>query len=145
MFVSKQQFKAINTPVVPMSENWIIMLVLSHSAVSNFLWPHGLQPPRLLCPWNSPGKNTGVGCHFLLQRTFLPGMNPTCPALAVGFLLLSHLGRPKLDYSGDKTSLFKMYVALFIRQSDALKCPQKCHCTYILGGSLQTSQELTTL
>ena len=30
----------------------------------------GLQPARLLCPWNSPGKNTGVGCHFLLQGIF---------------------------------------------------------------------------
>ena len=29
--------------------------------------PHGLQPTRLLCPWDSLGKNTGVGCHFLLQ------------------------------------------------------------------------------
>ena len=26
-----------------------------------------MEPARLLCPWNSPGKNTGVGCHFLLQ------------------------------------------------------------------------------
>ena len=31
------------------------------------LRPHGLQPTRLLHPWDSPGKNTGVGCHFLLQ------------------------------------------------------------------------------
>ena len=31
----------------------------------------GLYPPRLLCPWDSPGKNTGVVCHFLLQRIFL--------------------------------------------------------------------------
>ena len=29
--------------------------------------PHGLQPTRLPCPWDSPGNNTGVGCHFLLQ------------------------------------------------------------------------------
>ena len=29
--------------------------------------PHGLQPTRLPRPWDSPGKNTGVGCHFLLQ------------------------------------------------------------------------------
>ena len=29
--------------------------------------PHGLQPSRLRRPWDSPGKNTGVGCHFLLQ------------------------------------------------------------------------------
>ena len=32
---------------------------------------HGLWPARLLCPWDSPGKNTGVGCHFLLQGIFL--------------------------------------------------------------------------
>ena len=31
---------------------------------------HGLQPASLLCPWASPGKNTGVGCHALLQETF---------------------------------------------------------------------------
>ena len=37
------------------------------SVVSDSLRPHGLQPTRLLRPWNSPGKNTGVGCHFLLQ------------------------------------------------------------------------------
>ena len=30
--------------------------------------PHRRQPTRLLRPWDSPGKNTGVGCHFLLQR-----------------------------------------------------------------------------
>ena len=30
-----------------------------------------LQPSKLLCPWNFPGKNTGVGCHFLLQGIFL--------------------------------------------------------------------------
>ena len=33
--------------------------------MSDSLWPHG--PSRLLCPWGSPSKNTGVGCHFLLQ------------------------------------------------------------------------------
>ena len=32
---------------------------------------HGLEPARLLCLQNSPGKNTGVGCHFLLQGIFL--------------------------------------------------------------------------
>ena len=38
--------------------------------MSNSLSPHGLQPTRLLCPWNFPGKNTGVGCHVLLQGIF---------------------------------------------------------------------------
>ena len=32
------------------------------------LWPYGQQPTRLLCPWDSPGKNTGVGCHVLLKN-----------------------------------------------------------------------------
>ena len=31
------------------------------------LWSHRRQPTRLPCPWGSPGKNSGVGCHFLLQ------------------------------------------------------------------------------
>ena len=34
------------------------------------LQPHGLQPARLLCPWGFPGKNTGVGYHFLLHGIF---------------------------------------------------------------------------
>ena len=39
--------------------------------------PHGLQPARLLCPWDFPGKNTGVDCHALLQGTFpTQGSNP---------------------------------------------------------------------
>ena len=37
------------------------------SVVSNSVQPHRWQPTRLPCPWDSPGKNTGVGCHFLLQ------------------------------------------------------------------------------
>ena len=35
------------------------------------LWAHGLQPTKLLCPWDLPGKNAGVGCYFLLQGIFL--------------------------------------------------------------------------
>ena len=37
------------------------------SVVSDSVQPHRRQPTRLLHPWDSPGKNTGVGCHFLLQ------------------------------------------------------------------------------
>ena len=37
------------------------------SVVSESVRPHGLQPTRLLRPWDSPGKNTGMGWHFLLQ------------------------------------------------------------------------------
>ena len=37
------------------------------SVVSDSVWPHRRQPTRLPRPWDSPGKNTGAGCHFLLQ------------------------------------------------------------------------------
>ena len=47
------------------------------SVMSYTLWPHGLQPARLLCPWDSPGKNARVGCHFLLQEIYpTQGSNP---------------------------------------------------------------------
>ena len=39
----------------------------SHLVMSHSLWPHGLQPTRVLHPWDFRGKSTGVGCHFLLQ------------------------------------------------------------------------------
>ena len=45
-------------------------LVLGHSDVSDSLQPQGLQPAMLLCPWDFPGKNIGVGCHFTLQGIF---------------------------------------------------------------------------
>ena len=44
--------------------------LLSCSVMSNSLWLYGLQPTRLLSPWDFPGKNTGVGCHVLLQGIF---------------------------------------------------------------------------
>ena len=45
--------------------------VLSHfSHVQLFVF-YGLQPTRLLCPWDSTGKNIGVGCHDLLQEIYL--------------------------------------------------------------------------
>ena len=44
-----------------------MLLLLSTSVVSDCVRPHRQQPARLPCPWDSPGKNTGVGCHCLLQ------------------------------------------------------------------------------
>ena len=44
-----------------------LLLLLSRSVVSDSVRPHRRQPTRLPCPWDSPGKNTGVSCHFLLQ------------------------------------------------------------------------------
>ena len=46
---------------------WRLKWKWSRSVVSDSLRPHGLQPTRLLRPWDFPGKSTGVGCHCLLQ------------------------------------------------------------------------------
>ena len=48
-----------------------ILLLSGHSVVSDSLQLHELEPLRFLCLWNFPGKNTGVGCHALLQGIFL--------------------------------------------------------------------------
>ena len=78
------------------------------SVASDSLWPHGLHPTRLLCPWGFPGKNTGVGCHFLLQGIFpTQGLNPRLlhcrqpPSLHVILYQLSHQGSPgKIPITG---------------------------------------------
>ena len=75
-----------------------ILIVLSHSVMSNSLQPPGL---RLLCPCNFSGKNTGVGCHFLLQGIFpTQGSNPCLLCLLhwqADSLPLSHLGNPQIE------------------------------------------------
>ena len=60
------------------------------SVVYNSLQPHGLKPAGLLCPWNSPGKNTGVSELPLLSPGDLPDpriepVSPASPTLADGF------------------------------------------------------------
>ena len=66
------------------------------------LQPHGLKPARLLCPWDSPGKKTGVGCHFLLPS---PGFNPRLLHWQADCLPLSHPGSLKMaTYSFIKDS-----------------------------------------
>ena len=63
--------------------------VLSGSVIYESFRSHGLEPARLLCPWISPGKNTGEGCHFLLQWIASdPGIKPislAAPVLAGRF------------------------------------------------------------
>ena len=67
------QLTAVNINKGKKEENEVARL-------SPTLRPRGLWPTRLLRPWDSPGKNTGVGCHFLLQGIFLTqGSNPGLP------------------------------------------------------------------
>ena len=57
------------------------------------LQPHELQTATVLCPWNFPGKNAGVGCHSLLQGNFpTQGLNPCLLHRQVDSLPLSHQG-----------------------------------------------------
>ena len=66
------------------SEKW----KWSRSVMSDPQWPHGLQPSRLLHPWDFPGRSTGVGCHCLLQREC--GITEKCETLTK-FTKLNHL------------------------------------------------------
>ena len=72
-----------------------LLISESRSVASDSLRPHGLSAARLLCPWNSPGKNTGVGRHSLLQGIFLTqGSNLGLPALQADSLLSEPAGKP---------------------------------------------------
>ena len=58
--------------------------VLIASVMCNSAAPWTVAPTRLLCPWNSPVKSTGVGCHSLLQGNLPnPGIKPRSPALQI--------------------------------------------------------------
>ena len=65
------------------------------STMPDFPWHYGLKPTRLLCPWDSPGKNTGVGCHALPQ-----GIKPSSPAssgLQADFSPTEPPGKPRFN------------------------------------------------
>ena len=85
------------------------------------LWPDGLQPARLLCPQDSPGKNTGGGCRALLQG-ILPtqGLNP-------GLMFPALAGRPFTTASPGKDWAFTLY--------------SQCHRGSLLLRHLRTSQD----
>ena len=87
-------FVAVALPFLPVINLSCCLVARSCPTLCN---PMELTPgvARLLCPWNLPGKNTGVSFHFLLQRIFLTlGLNPHL--LVLYSLLLSHQGSPNL-------------------------------------------------
>ena len=73
--------------------------MLGCSVMSDSLQPYGPQPARLLCPWDSPGKSSGVGCHLLLPGVSpAQGVNPHLQRLLpwqADSLPLHHLGSPR--------------------------------------------------
>ena len=108
---------------------------ISHSIISDSLRPYGLWPPRLLCPWDSAGKNTGVVCHFLLQGIFpTQGSNPHLYCTQILYHL-SHQGSP-VDSENSANSLTCLVAEM--------KCPLCTHRTYQWEGSpipLMTKKE----
>ena len=75
------------------------------------LRPRGLWPTRLLRPWDSPGKNTGVGCQLLLQEIFpTQGIEPRSPALQAVALTSEPPGKHRLIQN--TSLLFSLAVSL---------------------------------
>ena len=63
----------------------LLLLLLSCFSLSDSVRPHTRQPTRLPRPWDFPGKNTGVGCHFLLQYMKVKSeseVSQSCPTLS---------------------------------------------------------------
>ena len=72
--------------------------------MSDSVRPHGLQPTRLPRPWDSPGKNTGVGCHFLLQCMKVESESEvaqSCPTLATPWTA-AYQAPPSMGFSGQQ-------------------------------------------
>jgi len=76
------------------------------SVVSGSVRPHRWQPTRLPRPWDSPGKNTGVGCHFLLQCTKVKSESEVVQScLTLSDLRLQPTRLPRLDFPGKSTGV----------------------------------------
>ena len=93
---------------IPSGSPYPAMHACECSAISDSLQPHGLQPIRLLCPWDFPSKDTIVDCHFLLHGIFLAqGLNLCLLGhlhWQTDSLPLSHLGSPS-NYGDHQTYL----------------------------------------
>ena len=69
---------------------------------------HGLQPSKFLCPWDFPGKNTGVGCHFLLQ-----GWVSHLACLNFVFSFVKKIGSTRTSRLGSKVTTDVRCVCIF--------------------------------
>ena len=100
----------------------VVVVVWSLSRV-RLLQCQGLQPARFLCPWDSPGKNTGVGCHVLLQGIFLTQeLNPGLLHCRQILYRLSYKGIAKLNKQLNYTAL---KISFKYIQTDILKIVKK--------------------
>ena len=108
-----------------------VLLLLSHLVVSSSLRSQELSPARLLCPWDFPGKNTGVGCNFLLQGIFpTQGSNLCLLHWQAGSLPLSHQRSPPKNYLIQHASPSGKTLSSVQFISVAQSCPTLCNPMY---------------
>ena len=89
----KQESSRKTSTSAPLTLLKPLTVCVSRSAMSDSWRPHGLGLTRLFCPWDSSGKNTGVGCHPLLQEIFpTQGLNPGLQHCRQTLYLPSHQG-----------------------------------------------------
>ena len=97
--------------------------------MSNTVQPHELQSTRLICPWNSPGKNTRVGCLSILQGIFLTqGSNPArSPALQADSLQCVSQGSPNLNKVPSISWGSCVCVCVCVYAKSLQLCPTHCN------------------
>ena len=127
-----------NTKEMKISDQKNPSVFVSHSVVSDFFWPHGLV--RLLCPWNSPGKNTGVGCHSLLEGIFpTQGSNPGLLHCRQILYHLSYQGSPLYVYV--QSSIFHNTQKIEAIQMFIKGLTDKWDMVYLYDGILFSHEE----
>ena len=91
------------------------------------------QPSRLPCPWDFPGKNTGVGCHFLLQGIFpTQGSNPGFPHSRQILYQLSHKGSLCSHYPNIHIQYIYTYTVKSLSRARLFVTPWTVACTKLL-------------
>ena len=85
------QGRTLEWVAISFSNAWKWKVKVKCSVMSDSSWPHGLQPTRLLHPWDFPGKSTGVGCHRLL---WWPTLDSILKSRDITLLTKVHLVKP---------------------------------------------------
>ena len=113
--------------------------------MSDSVRPHRWQPTRLPCPWDSPGKNTGVGCHFLLQCMKVKSeseVTQSCPTLSEpmdcsppgssihGIFQARVLEWGAIAFSVYSLGIFQIYYMLYIVSPGLIFLSSFIHCLH---------------
>ena len=110
-----------------------------------FLWHHGVQLSRFLCPWDFSGKNTGVGCHFILQGIFLiQGPNPCLLHWQADSLPLNHQRSPLSSMSFNKCIMACVLHFSIIQNFTILKKKKKSTELYLFNSPPTVTKHQTT-